>query len=76
MLNKNQIDLIKQTFGEVVKELRDQHNLSQEKLGFAADLDLTSINEIEKGHRNPKLTTVCKLAKALGVSPSALLKNL
>lgn len=67
---------IKKQFGEAVRSARLDMGLSQEKLGFETGLDLTSINEIEKGHRSPRLTTACKIAYALGISPSALLSRL
>lgn len=64
---------VKKKFGDKVREIRLKRNLSQEKLAFAVKMDLTSINEIEKGHRSPKLNTIFKLAKALNVSSSELL---
>lgn len=63
-------------FGETVKQARNGKGLSQEKLALDTGLDLTTINEIEKGHRSPKLVTVCKIAKGLKVKPSQLLENL
>ena len=62
------------SFGAAVRELRRQQGLSQEDLGFEADLDRTYVSGIERGVRNPTLTTVWRLAKALGVAPSRLLK--
>lgn len=62
--------------GDNVRELRKKKGLSQEKLAFEIGMDLTSVNEIEKGHRNPTLRTVVKIAKALGVKPSDLISNL
>ena len=47
---------------------------SQDNLGFEADLDRTYVSGIERGVRNPTLTTIWKLAQALGVAPSRLLK--
>jgi len=64
---------VRSRFGEKVKEARLKINLSQEKLAFEIGMDLTSVNEIERGHRNPKLNTVFKLSKALKVPSSQLL---
>ena len=63
-------------FGSAVKEARVNKEMSQEKLALDTGLDLTTINEIEKGHRSPKLITVCKIAYGLEISPSILLKDL
>ena len=62
------------SFGAAVRELRRQRGLSQEDLGFEADLDRTYISGIERGVRNPTLTSIWRLAKALEVAPSRLLK--
>ena len=61
-------------FGAAVRDLRERRGLSQEDLGFEADLDRTYVSGIERGVRNPTLTTIWKLAEALGVTPSRLLK--
>lgn len=63
---------INRKFGERVKELRKKKGLSQEKLALDVEMDLTSINEIEKGHRSPKLITVYRIAEALGIDISEL----
>ena len=67
---------ILQLFGSTVKDARIRSELSQEKLALDTGLDLTTINEIERGHRSPKLTTVYKIASGLGVKPSSLLKDI
>lgn len=63
---------IKRTFGEKMRQLRKEKGLSQEKLALDIEMDLTSVNEIERGHRSPKLITMYKIAQALGVSLSKL----
>ena len=55
-------------FGRRVRELRRVKGLSQEKLGFATELDQTYISDIERGTRNVSLKNINLLAKALGVS--------
>lgn len=59
---------IKKKFGDRMKDLRKNKGLSQEQLALDIEMDLTSVNEIEKGHRSPKLITMYKIAQALGVS--------
>lgn len=64
------------TFGSTVRELRKIKGLSQEQLALEIGMDLTSINEIERGRRNPTLRTIVKLAHALEVKPAELLSRL
>lgn len=42
--------------------------MSQLKLSEMSHLDVTTINELENGHRTPLLSTLKKIAKALEVS--------
>ncbi|MEO8581768.1 MAG: helix-turn-helix transcriptional regulator [Patescibacteria group bacterium] len=76
MKNDLKTSSILSIFGQTVKSYRTEKNLSQEKLALDTGLDLTSINEIERGHRSPKLVTVVKIASGLGVKPAQLLKDL
>lgn len=63
-------------FGEYVLKLRKARNLSQEQLAELAGLHRNYIGGIERGERNVALINIVRLAKALGVSPSELLKGL
>ena len=49
--------------------------LTQERAGEKAGLDPTYISGIERGVRNPSLLSICRLAKALGVSVSDLVEG-
>lgn len=59
-------------FGLNVRRRREAIGFTQEKAGEKADLDPTYISGIERGVRNPSLLSICRLAKALGVSVSEL----
>jgi transcriptional regulator with XRE-family HTH domain len=61
-------------FGIVLRELRVKSGLSQESLSFAADLQRNYISLMELGHNQPTITTIFKLAIALGITPSELIK--
>ena len=56
--------------GLKIRKFRQDMELSQLRLAESAGLDVTTVNEIEKGHREPVLGTLAKLAKALRVSIS------
>ena len=64
---------LKRQFGAKLRQLRQDKRLSQEEVALEAGLDLTTINEIEMGSRNPSLITVAKIAKALNKRLSDLL---
>lgn len=53
------------TFGRVLRDLRKQAGLTQEQLGFEAELERNYISMLERGERQPTLTTLLKLAKPL-----------
>lgn len=58
---------INQKFGAQVRKLREQRRMSQLTLAQKANLDLTTINEIENGNRDPMLKTIWRIANALGI---------
>jgi len=60
--------------GENLRKLRLKKNLSQGDLAKALDVDRAYISNIENGRMNPTLSTLEKIAGALGISSSELLK--
>ena len=60
-------------FGENLRAQRERAGLSQERLSALARLHRTEISLIERGRRDPRLSTVVRLADALGVPAAALL---
>lgn len=61
--------------GRNVRQLRKAKGLSQEEFAFQADMQRTYLSDIERGSRNPTITVVEKIAKALGVTPGYLLDH-
>lgn len=60
-------------FGEKVRKLRKEKNLSQEELAFKADLHRTYIGMIERAEKNITLLNVEKLSIALEIETYKLL---
>ena len=56
-----------------MRRLRAERGMSQEALGFEAELHRTYISDVERGNRNPSIAAIEKIAKALGVSCGQLL---
>ena len=67
--------MVIEVFGKVLRELRETNQLSQEKLAEYCELDRTYISLLERGLRQPTITTIFKLAKALNISPSQLIEK-
>jgi len=65
----NKDELLK-AFGKRVREVRKMKGISQEELSFETEFDRTYISFIERGQRNPSLTTIYKIAEALEVEAS------
>lgn len=65
---------ITKSFGKSLRELRKRANLTQEQLGFEAELQRIYISKLELGQQQPSLTTLFKLANGLNCLPSDLLK--
>lgn len=61
-------------FGDNVRKIRKEKNLSQEQLSFKADLHRTYIGMIERAEKNVTLINIEKIAKALEVEITELLK--
>lgn len=64
---------VRKTVGRNVRRLREEAGLSQEKLAMEADLDRTYVSGVERGVRNPTVTVVARIAKALKTEPEKLL---
>ena len=59
-------------FGKKLRVLRKKAGLSQEELGFRANLHRTYIGAIERAEQNVSVDNIHKLAKALRVPAKEL----
>lgn len=61
-------------FGDKIRQLRNQENLSQEQLSFKTGFHRTYIGMIERGERNISLTNIAVFAKVFNLTIDELLK--
>jgi transcriptional regulator with XRE-family HTH domain len=66
---------IRQIFGEVLLRHRSRKNISQEELAFLAEVDTTFISRLERGIRQPTISTLMGIGQALGVSAAKLVQE-
>lgn len=62
-------------FGRAVSAMRAKAGISQEELAFRSEANRTYISELERGLKEPCLRTILKLAKALDIPSSDLLRD-
>lgn len=58
---------ILKNFGEQVKKLRLEREMSQEELAEKLNIHRTYMSFIERGQRSPSLILIFKISRALGV---------
>ena len=59
--------------GKEIAKLRRRNGLSQEELGFRAEVHRTYISQLERGLKSPTLNVILKFAKALKVPGAQLI---
>ena len=60
---------VEQALGEVLRALREQRELSQERLAHDAGFHRNYVGMIERGERGPTVDALFRLARALSVRP-------
>lgn len=66
---------IREVFARNLRKARNVRCLSQEALAHEANVDRTYVSALERGVYNATIVMVAKLAKALDVEPSELLRG-
>jgi transcriptional regulator with XRE-family HTH domain len=61
--------------GNLIREIRKSKSISQEQLSERSGLDRSFISMLERGKKNPTLSTLIKLCKALDVSLTELISE-
>lgn len=62
-------------FGEILKELLEQHNLSQKQLAESLDMSPSALSNYIQGIREPDYSTLLRIAGYFGVTTDFLLNH-
>lgn len=62
-------------FGKALRRRRERLEVSQEALAFTSEIHRTYISELERGLKNPSLSTIDRLAAALKTKASTLIAD-
>ncbi len=65
---------IQERFGDRVRDLRAQAELSQEEAAYRCKVSRTYLSQLEAGKRNPSLTSLEKIAKPFHISVAELMQ--
>ncbi|HUW08279.1 MAG TPA: helix-turn-helix transcriptional regulator [Anaerolineae bacterium] len=63
------------TFGQVLREMREERKLTQGQLSYKAQTTAEYISMIENGDRTPATGLLIRLTKALGTTPDYMLRR-
>ena len=63
-----------EAFGTVLKQARSDKGFSQEQLALSCDLDRTFISMLERGQRQPSLTSILAISTSLEIPAHKLIK--
>ncbi len=65
---------LQESFGTVLRQLRVEKGLSQEALALESGLDRTFVSMLERGLRQPTLSSLFALAEALRIPASRIVR--
>lgn len=68
--------MIKNFFGNRIKNLRKELGLSQEKFALKIDMDRTYYASVENGKRNISLENIYKIAQGFNISLEELFRGI
>jgi transcriptional regulator with XRE-family HTH domain len=60
-------------FGAKLREARERLGLTQEEVAQRSGVHVTEVSRMEAGKRDPKISTLRRLAKAVEVKPGQLI---
>lgn len=62
-------------FGKILVQARKERGITQYRLAHLTGRTIQQISQIERGQREPKISTVIMLARALGMEPGILVNE-
>ncbi len=66
--------MIDKIFGQILKKLRTERDISQEDFAADAGLHRTYISQLERGLKSPSLRTIEKICDVLNISMVQLMQ--
>lgn len=72
-MSDKELTRIIKLFGLNLKRIRESKDLSLLEADYSSELNESNISKYENGKRDPRLSTIIKLAKMLKVHPKELL---
>lgn len=66
---------VRKNLGNRIRQLREKRGWSQEEFALKAKLGRSFAGSVERGERDIRITTLCKLADVFGITLSELLKG-
>ncbi|MBK8294082.1 MAG: helix-turn-helix transcriptional regulator [Solirubrobacterales bacterium] len=67
---------VQDKFANALRARRKELKLSQEELGDLCGIHRTEISLLERSGRDPRLTTIVKISRALEIEPSRLIEGI
>ena len=64
-----------QLLGDTIREIREQREITQQKLAEKCGIHRVSMQRIERGTENPSSKTLLAIAAALDILPSELFRR-
>lgn len=74
-VEKNDEEIWLIAFGDAISDRREWLNMTQQELADEADVHRTYLSDIERGRRNVTVTTLKRIATALRLKTSELIKK-
>lgn len=74
-MSNRKVTKLQLKFGRNVKARRIELGLTQLKLAELADIDDAYMSDIETGKRNVSLDVICRISKALDITPCLLIPS-
>jgi len=70
------LPVVERTVGKVIRRLRKEKRMSQEKLAEAIDSHQVYVSEIERGLKLPSLHVLLNISKAFGMTLTELVSRI